>query len=41
MNRQVALAGYDATPDNVAKLVALAHKEDAAAGAALRASADQ
>jgi hypothetical protein len=37
----VTLAGYDATPDNVARLVALAHKEDAAAGAALRASADQ
>jgi hypothetical protein len=37
----VTLAGYDATPDNVAKLVALAHKEDAAARAALGASGDQ
>ena len=37
----VTLAGYDATPDNVAKLVALAHKEDAAARAALSASGDQ
>jgi hypothetical protein len=34
----VTLAGYDATPDNVAKLVALAQKEDAAAGAASVAS---
>ena len=30
----VTLAGYDATPDNVTKLVALAHKEDAASRAA-------
>ena len=37
----VTLAGYDATPDNVAKLVALAHKEDAAARAALDTSGDQ
>lgn len=37
----VTLAGYDATPDNVAKLVAIAHKEDAAARAALDASGDQ
>ena len=37
----LTLAGYDATPDNVAKLVALAHKEDAAARAALGASGDQ
>ena len=37
----VTLAGYDAMPDNVAKLVALAHKEDAAARAALGASEDQ
>jgi len=37
----VTLAGYDATPDNVAKLVAIAHKEDAAARAALGASGDQ
>jgi len=37
----VTLAGFDATPNNVAKLVALAHKEDAAARAALGASGDQ
>jgi hypothetical protein len=37
----VTLAGYDATPDNIAKLVALAHKEDAAARAALGANGDQ
>ncbi|MGC1323198.1 MAG: hypothetical protein WA849_13520 [Candidatus Udaeobacter sp.] len=37
----VTLAGYDATPDNVAKLVALAQKEDAAARVALSASGDQ
>ena len=37
----VTLAGYDATPDNVAKLVALAHREDAAARAALGASGNQ
>ena len=37
----VTLAGYDATPENVAKLFALANKEDAAAGAALGASGDQ
>jgi len=37
----VTLAGFDATPDNVAKLVALAHKEDAATKAALSASGDQ
>ena len=37
----VTLAGYDATPDNVAKLVALARKEDSAARAALGASGDQ
>ena len=36
----VTLAGYDATPHNVAKLVALAHKEDAAARAP-GASGDQ
>jgi len=37
----VTLAGFDATPNNVAKLVALAHKEDATARAALGASGDQ
>ena len=37
----VTLAGYDATPENVAKLFALANKEDAAARAALGASGDQ
>lgn len=37
----VTLAGYDATPDNVAKLVALTHKKEAAARAALGASGDQ
>jgi hypothetical protein len=37
----VTLAGFDATPDNVAKLVTLAHKEDAAVRAALGASGDQ
>jgi len=37
----VTLAGYDATPDNIAKLVALARKEEAAARAALGASGDQ
>jgi len=37
----VTLAGFDATPNNVAKLVALAHKEDAAARAALGASGNQ
>jgi hypothetical protein len=37
----VTLAGYDATPDNVTKLVAVARKEDAAARAALGASGDQ
>jgi hypothetical protein len=37
----VTLAGFDATPDNVAKLVTLAQKEDAAARAALGASGDQ
>jgi hypothetical protein len=37
----VTLAGYDATPDNIAKLVALARKEEAAARAAVGASGDQ
>lgn len=37
----VTLAGYDATPQNVTKLVAVARKEDAAARAALNASGDQ
>jgi hypothetical protein len=37
----VTLAGYDPTPDNVTKLVAVARKEDAAARAALSASGDQ
>jgi len=37
----VTLAGYDATPDNVAKLVAVARKEEAAARAALGAGRDQ
>lgn len=37
----VTLAGYDVTPENVAKLVALAQKEDAAARAALSTSRDQ
>jgi hypothetical protein len=37
----VTLAGYDATPDNIAKLVAVARKEEAAAGAALGADVDQ
>lgn len=37
----VTLAGYDATPDNVARLVALARKEDAAARAALDPRGDQ
>ena len=37
----VTLAGCDATPDNVAKLVALTHKEEAAARAAVGASGDQ
>ena len=37
----VTLAGYDATPDNVTKLVALARKEDAAARTSLSASGDQ
>lgn len=37
----VTLAGYDATPDNIAKLVALALKEEAAVRAALGASGDQ
>jgi hypothetical protein len=37
----VTLAGYDATPDNVAKLVALTHKEEAAARAAVGVSGDQ
>jgi hypothetical protein len=36
----VTLAGYDATPQNVTKLAALAHKEDAAARATLSASGD-
>jgi hypothetical protein len=34
----VTLAGYDATPNNTAKLVAVARKEDAAAKAVLGAS---
>ena len=37
----VTLAGYDATPDNIAKLVAVARKEEAAARAAQGASGDQ
>ena len=37
----VTLAGYDATPQNVTKLVAVARKEDAAARAALSSSGDQ
>jgi hypothetical protein len=37
----VTLAGYDVTPDNVAKLVSLAHKEDAAARTASGASENQ
>jgi hypothetical protein len=37
----VTLAGYDATPDNVTKLIAVARKEDAAARAALGASGDE
>jgi hypothetical protein len=37
----VTLAGYDATPDNVAKLVALAQKEDTAARVAMNASGDR
>ena len=37
----VTLAGCDATSDNVAKLVALTHKEEAAARAAVGASGDQ
>jgi hypothetical protein len=37
----VTLAGYDATPDNITKLIAVARKEDAAARAALGASGDQ
>jgi hypothetical protein len=37
----VTLAGYDATPDNIAKLVALARREDAAARAAVGASGNQ
>ena len=37
----VTLAGYDATPDNIARLVALARKEEAAARATLGASGDQ
>jgi len=36
-----AMVGYDATPDNVAKLVAVARKEEAAARAALGAGRDQ
>jgi hypothetical protein len=37
----VTLAGYNATPGNIAKLVAVARKEDAVAKAALAASGDQ
>lgn len=37
----VTLAGYDATPDNITKLIAVARKEDAAARVALGASGDQ
>ena len=37
----VTLGGYDGTPQNVTKLVALTRKEDAAARAALGASGDQ
>jgi len=35
------LAGYDATPQNVTKLIALTRKENAATRAALAASGDQ
>src|SRR6266403_416812 len=37
----VTLAGYHATPDNIAKLVAVARKEEATARAALGASGNQ
>ena len=37
----VTLAGYDATPQNVTKVIALIRKENAATRAALAASGDQ
>jgi hypothetical protein len=37
----VTLAGYDATPQNVTKLIALIRKENAATRAALAASGNQ